>query len=308
MLIKTIDKDKCTSCMACEAICTNSRVIEKGADGYPEFVRDMACIYCGHCFAVCPEQAISFGFAGGSPDEKTAEGRPIDYPKGMPDAETMEDFLFSVRSDRLYSDKPVEKEKIEKVVEAMMRASSAGNEQNKRYYVFTDGAKLAEIEKMQKEYYHKLLQKFNSPLAIKMTAYSISKNAKSKDIPFKQLYKQNVELLSSGSLLDNSDVSYLKGAKVLILMTYEDKSGMHKAFYKGDVRIAGTYGMLMAKALGLGSCWMGLLEIAMGKDKKIAEFMKIGSGEKVGGALILGYSDTKWVQIPPRGPAKLVWQ
>ena len=83
---------------------------------------------------------------------------------------------------------------------------------------------------------------------------------------------------------------------------------MHKPFYKGDIRIAGTYGILMAKALGLASCWMGLLEIAMGKDKKIAKFMKIGEKEKIGGALVLGYSDTKWNCYPPRGPSKVLWQ
>jgi nitroreductase len=313
----------------------------------------MACIYCGHCFAICPEQAIAFEFGAGAMEEKpagvgvsddaagtaftgsgaeeeksagskaatdglifvgsgaeemAAPGRAISYPGGMPDADTISDFLFSARADRLYSDKAVEKEKIEKVVEAMMRAPSGGNEQNKRYYVFTDGAKLAEIEKMQKEYFHRLLQKFNSPAARRMAALSVTMSAKNKEIPFKALYKQNLEIISSGSFFDNSAVSYLKGGKALIVITYEGKSGMHKSFYKGDVRIAGTYGILMAKALGLASCWMGLLEIAMGKDRKIGEFMKIGEKEKVGGALILGYSGTKWVSCPPRGPAKITWQ
>jgi nitroreductase len=83
---------------------------------------------------------------------------------------------------------------------------------------------------------------------------------------------------------------------------------MHKSFYKGDARIAGTYGILMAKALGLASCWMGLLEIAAEKDKKIYAALNIENGEKIGSSFVLGYSDTKWVQYPPRGPAKIVWQ
>ena len=64
----------------------------------------------------------------------------------------------------------------------------------------------------------------------------------------------------------------------------------------------------MAKALGLASCWMGLLEIALDKDRKIGEAMHIASHECVGGALVLGYSDTDWVSYPPRGPAVPVWQ
>ena len=310
MISKRIDREKCTSCMKCEEICTNSKVIAAGADGYPEFARDMACIYCGHCFAICPEKAISFEFtdSGEANEKKWAGGEPIVYSDNALNEEEIKNFLFTVRSGRLYSDKPVEKEKIEKVIEAMMRASCAGNEQNKHYYVFSGKAKVAEIEKIVKEYYHRLLQKYDSPLARKIAAYSVTKSAKSKEIPFKTLYKQNLEIISSGSFFDNSSMSYLKGANVLIVIAYDNKSGMHKSFYKGDARIAGTYGILMAKALGLASCWMGLLEIAAEKDKKICAALNIASGEKIGAAFILGYSDTNWVQYPPRGPSKIVWQ
>ena len=310
MITKTIDKEKCTSCMKCEKICTNSKVITKAEDGFPSFANNLACIYCGHCFAICPEHAISFNF----PEDRSeglleiAKGREIAYENGIPAPETIENFLFSIRSDRLFSDKQVEKAKVEKIIEAMMRASTAGNEQNKNYYVFLDKEKIAEIEKLTKDYYQKVLQKFSNPISLRLAAFFESQNNKSKEVPFRTLYKQYLKILSSGSLLDNSEVSYLKNAKALVLMTYNNKSGMHKSFYKSDIRLTGLYGILMAKALGLASCWMGLLEIAMGKEKMIAEYMNIGRKEKVGGALIFGYSDTKWVSYPPRGPAKIIWQ
>jgi len=309
MVKKTIDKEKCTACMRCEDICANSHVITKGEDGYPAFTNELACIACGHCYAICPERAITFTFSPGmDPAEVTAPGAPILYPNGVPDAETIGTFLFSSRSDRLYADKPVEKEKIEKVIEAMMRAPSAGNEQNKHYYVFADPAKIAEIERLQKAYYRTVLNKLNTPLARRSTALMISMNAKKTGIPFRTRYKNALAIVSNSSLLDNSAVSYLKGAKVLLVITHDNKKGMHQSFYQGDIRIAGTYGILMAKALGLATCWMGLLEIAMGKDKKIGEAMHIDSHERMGGALVLGYSDTQWVCYPPRGPAVPVWQ
>ncbi len=309
MVRKTIDKEKCTACMRCEDICANSHVITKGEDGYPAFTNELACIACGHCYAICPERAITFTFNPGmDPAEVTASGAPIQYPNGFPDADTISSFLFSSRSDRLYADKPVEKEKIEKVIEAMMRAPSAGNEQNKHYYVFADPAKIAEIERLQKAYYKTVLNKLNSPLAKRSTALMISINTKSTGVPFRTRYKNSLALVSNGSLLDNSNVSYLKGAQVLLVITHDRKKRMHQSFYQGDIRIAGTYGILMAKALGLASCWMGLLEIALDKDRKIGEAMHIASHECVGGALVLGYSDTDWVSYPPRGPAVPVWQ
>ena len=309
MVNKTIDKEKCTACMRCEDICANSHVITKGEDGYPAFTNEMACIACGHCYAICPERAITVTFNPGiDPAEVTPPGAPIQYPNGFPDADTISTFLFSSRSDRLYADKPVEKEKIEKVIEAMMRAPSAGNEQNKHYYVFADPAKIAEIERLQKAYYKTVLNKLNSPLAKRSTALMISINTKNTGVPFRTRYKNSLALVSNGSLLDNSNVSYLKGAQVLLVITHDRKKGMHQSFYQGDIRIAGTYGILMAKALGLASCWMGLLEIALDKDRKIGEAMHIASHECVGGALVLGYSDTDWVSYPPRGPAVPVWQ
>jgi nitroreductase len=270
----------------------------------------MRCIYCGHCFAICPEQAISFQPApiGDKQGKKWAECAPIAYPDAILDEDKIKDFLYSVRADRLYSPKPVEKEKIEKVVDAMMRASCAGNEQNKHYYIFTDSTKIKEIESLQKQYYARLLKIYDNPLAKKMAALSLSLSSKEKEIPFKQRYNANLKILSESSVFDNSNLSYLKGASALIIITYDNKSGMHKSFYKGDARIAGTYGILMAKALGLASCWMGLLEIAAEKDKKIYAALNIENGEKIGSSFVLGYSDTKWVQYPPRGPAKIVWQ
>jgi nitroreductase/NAD-dependent dihydropyrimidine dehydrogenase PreA subunit len=309
MVSKTIDKEKCTGCMLCEEICANSHVITKGEDGYPAFTNEMMCIACGHCFAICPERAITFTFSPGTDQaEVVAPGAPIQYPNEFPDADTIGTFLFSTRSDRLYADKPVEKEKIEKVIEAMMRAPSAGNEQNKHYYVFTDPAKIAEIESLQKAYFRAVLNKYNSPLAKRSAALTISMNAKGSGVPLWTRYKNNLALTNNASFSDNSSVSYLKGAKVLLVITHDKKKGMHQSFYQGDIRIAGTYGILMAKALGLASCWMGLLEIAMGKSKKIGEAMHIGSHESMGGALVLGYSDTQWVGYPPRGPVTPKWQ
>ena len=310
MISKIIDLEKCTSCMKCEAICTNSRVIEKNDDGYPVFAHDARCIYCGHCFAICPEKAISFqnSSSGDIHEEIWTDGDLISYPDSGFNEDHIRNFLYAMRSERLYSEKPVEKEKIAKVIEAMMMASCAGNEQNKQYYVLTDSAKLGEIEALQRQYYAKLLKMYDNPFAKKMAALAVSLSSQNKTQPFKERYAANLKTLSEGLTFDTSKTSYLKGASALIVITYDHKSGMHRSFYKGDATIAATYGILMAKALGLASCWMGLLEIAAKKDQKICEALSLASGEKIGAAFILGYSDTKWVQYPPRGPAKIVWK
>jgi len=52
---------------------------------------------------------------------------------------------------------------------------------------------------------------------------------------------------------------------------------------------------------------MGLSEIAFNKDKKIKAKYGITDNERVDGIIAFGYTDSKWKQIPLRGPVKTIW-
>jgi len=60
---------------------------------------------------------------------------------------TVEEAIKSRQSVREYADRPVEKEKIEAVVEAARLAPSAGNRQEWRFVVVTDGATRQKMSK-----------------------------------------------------------------------------------------------------------------------------------------------------------------
>jgi nitroreductase len=55
------------------------------------------------------------------------------------------DLILSRQSDRKYSDKPVEKEKLERIIEAARMAPSANNEQAWKFIVVTDRELLVKI-------------------------------------------------------------------------------------------------------------------------------------------------------------------
>ena len=55
------------------------------------------------------------------------------------------DAIFHRTSVRKFLDKPVEKEKIEKILRAAMAAPSAKNQQPWEFYVVTDKEKLVEL-------------------------------------------------------------------------------------------------------------------------------------------------------------------
>ena len=105
-----------------------------------------------------------------------------------------------------------------------------------------------------------------------------------------------------------SSLSYLKMAPALILITRGKKNNrMHKSFYRGDACIAATYGIFMAKALGLASCWIGLLQIALSQNKQLGALLGLKPGEQLDAVVTVGYSDIAWHRLPPRGPVEVTW-
>lgn len=319
MFSKSIDFGKCTGCMQCQGICTNSQVIVRNDEGKPEFRYESKCIFCGHCLAICPEGAITFtplqdlnakdGFYFAETAEQNQSLPPLS-------AESVFDFLGSTRSNRIFKDQPVEHEKLETIVDAMVRAASAGNEQNRNYYVLSNPETLDQLEKALAAHFEKKLRSFRSPVSQTVFAYFGALRAgkqnmgtiETTQMPFRKRYRLMRSVLKEALPEPGSPFSYLKQAPVAILITEGKKdNSMHKAFYRGDACIAATYGVLMAKALGLASCWMGLLEIALSQNAGLGQWIGLKPGERTLAALVVGYSDIVWHRLPPRGPVEITW-
>lgn len=52
---------------------------------------------------------------------------------------------------------------------------------------------------------------------------------------------------------------------------------------------------------------MGLSEILFNSEPTLKAEYGIPKGERVDGIVVFGYSTVDWKRIPPRGPAKVVW-
>ena len=92
-----------------------------------------------------------------------------------------------------------------------------------------------------------------------------------------------------------------------IVTSNTDAPGMHKDFHKSDVTIAITYGTVAAEHRGLATFWIGLAEIAFKAERRLGSEYAIPRNERVDGIVAVGYSGSKWMQLPPRGPVKAVW-
>ena len=143
MSLLIVDETKCKQDGFCVRDCPRSLIRLKGKESYPQLVPggDQDCIICGHCVAVCPHGAMRHArlpFEDFSPIQKA---QVIDEAKAV-------QFLRSRRSIRLFKDKPVEKEKIQGLIEIARYAPTAGNSQLVEWLVFSDRNTVKEFAKL----------------------------------------------------------------------------------------------------------------------------------------------------------------
>lgn len=90
------------------------------------------------------------------------------------------------------------------------------------------------------------------------------------------------------------DPFFFKAPHILIL-----HSNNHWDTINGTIAI--TYGMLYAETLGIGSCWIGGIQMFLNEKKEIKEKL-LGIKDKICGFMILGYPSVKYYRAPPRPP------
>jgi Fe-S-cluster-containing hydrogenase component 2 len=149
-----IDETKCKKDGICVRDCPMVVIKQKDGDGFPEIVPggEDICNSCGHCVSICPQGALSHARV---PIEKS--------PLIEKDLEVSEDqavqFLRSRRSIRFFEKKPVEREKLKRLIEIARYAPTGGNLQLVEWVVFTDEDKIRTIAERTVEWMRKVLAK-----------------------------------------------------------------------------------------------------------------------------------------------------
>jgi MinD superfamily P-loop ATPase len=136
MSIVGIDEEKCTNCKQCIRECGRG-YFYLDDEGQVLFNNTIGCNICGHCIAICPDNAII------TKDLEDVE--TIDSNEKIVDSENLLKLLRSKRSIRRYKNKKVPKELIEKVFEAMRYAPSASNARLWRYVILSDQDKIQQL-------------------------------------------------------------------------------------------------------------------------------------------------------------------
>jgi nitroreductase/NAD-dependent dihydropyrimidine dehydrogenase PreA subunit len=286
MKIVGIDKDKCNGCGLCERECAANRITVSNVGAAEYNDPEGWCTGCGHCVAVCPQDAVIYE---GEETAREVKGDGFAF-------EDIRDLLLSKRSVRWYSDKDVSDKDIGRILEAIRSAPSGHNAQTCEYAVVKD----PQIRKMLSDAVIESFRSFKTVVKLRMLLK-----------PF--ISKAFFEYLNdpgTASGIDAMISEYEAGkdnicfnAPAVILVHVPDMGGLSYV----DPAIAFTYGMLAAHGLGIGSCWMGFIMITLKKHKKILKNLNIEKGSFIAGAMSLGYPLHAYRRVPVRNPLKAEW-
>jgi len=269
-----IDPDKCKKDGICVAECPMAIIQLDADEGYPRLIpgTEAVCLRCGHCIAVCPHGALqhaSIPMEGCFPLVKELT---INHKEAV-------QFLRSRRSVRLYRDKPVEKEKIQTLIEIARYAPSAANRQMVNWLVITDPEKIHQLAELTVAWMRFILEK--APEAARPPYFPAIVTAWDKGMD-----------------------RVLRNAPVLLVAhaPKEAPNGMV------DLTLSLSYLELAAPTLGLGTCWAGMLQGALLSRPEIKTALGLPENHPHHYPMMLGYTKLKYYRLPERKPPRIMWQ
>lgn len=287
-----IDKTRCTGCGRCVEVCKDFSLVIKDKKVEQSDSVIFGCVGCGHCMMICAHQAITIDGRCTSADEL------IDLPKQehCPSFEAITNLYNRRRSVREFKDIPVERELIEKVINAAQSAPMGLPPSDVRVLVFDNKQKVRRFAKDFCQYTKKISWMTSRWFITMMRPFW----GKENDEIFKHFVRP---CLSKYNEYMDKDIN---------IVNYDAPVAMY--FYgspysdPADPIIAATYAMLAAESLGLGTCMLGAVHplIQNGPEaKKFREQQGIRNKSKEGLFLVMGYSDVKYVKSIQRTFAEI---
>jgi nitroreductase/NAD-dependent dihydropyrimidine dehydrogenase PreA subunit len=284
-----IDNDKCMKCGMCAVECP-TEVIAEVAD---EVALQNAerCIFCGHCKAVCPEDAITI------PSLNNHEFMAMSDSDVDIDPERLLNFFRFRRSIRQYKNRPVETEKLEKIIEAGRFSPTGSNLQHIGYVVVNTPEKMKYIGELTTN----ALVKYSERVERMIEEKASSGAALSAEDINQQNYA--VGMRNIKTLFEQGTDRLTWNAPAMII----EHSPAHVYTGSVDAGMAGMQMTLMAQSMGLGTCYIGLIPMAMALSKELRTYLKLPPANHALVVFVLGYPDVSYQRVVARQPAKIEW-
>jgi nitroreductase/NAD-dependent dihydropyrimidine dehydrogenase PreA subunit len=283
----SVDEDVCRRDGLCAQVCP-TRVFTHREGAPPEIGNEALCCLCGQCLAACPSGAISHSRLDTSRFEKITDRRPVE-------ATALGQLLRQRRSVRVYKEKEIPRELFEQIVEVGgfgPTGSHGGEGWVRRVTVVTGREDMKRVADLTCEYMKQLCDLLDG-VVVRMVA-RWSEGPRSGRLMLPDMRMRLAE--------------YEKGRDVI---TY----GAPAALFVHCPRVSPTPQtdcdnvmypmMLMAHALGLGTCWNGYLSRAasgykIGKLTALRELLELPDHHDVYAAATVGFPALRLHSVPQR--------
>lgn len=289
----TIIQDDCTLCGLCEEVCP-IRIMKMNEEADISLRQDRLhlCIKCGQCMAICPFQAIRV--AGLSYDEDF-----FSLPAGPAAELPFHEMIKTRRAVRAFKDKPVPRELLEKIVEAISFAPPSFTPLKTELVVVADTAVIRQALPEMIKVYDGLLKAMSNPIGRFIVH---RKNGAEK---FNVLENHVVPLMKSRlpELKQGVEDTITRYAPAMIIFHAHKDAENHET----DLIIATTYGLLAAHALGLGGTPIDLIPPAIQNSPTLRKLFSIPEDNNPVAALILGYPKYRYQRGIKRTLKRVTW-
>jgi nitroreductase/NAD-dependent dihydropyrimidine dehydrogenase PreA subunit len=283
-----INSETCRKDGLCVRICP--KVFTEDSKGaVPNVTRPELCNECGHCLLICPAQAITH--------EAIHPDRVRDVQKDLLPSYSQVDALIKARrSIRNFSEEPVEKELIEKVIDAARFAPSAKNTQSSHYTVIRDAALLRRVASATAEWLGRSAAKLRNPVIREL--YLLRGITTREEIG---RWIGQFELIARN--MKNGIDTILYDAPVLIVFHADRRV----RFAEANANLALHNATLAACSLGLGSFYTGYVVSACLHSREIPDTIRIPRRHTVYAGMTLGRIGMGFSRWIDRDPARINW-
>lgn len=276
-----VDETRCKGCGLCVEVCKDFSLEIRDGKCRLSSTPVFGCIACGHCMAICQNDAIRVTGRFLSPEDLF----PLPAREAAASYDGILNLLQRRRSIREFKDKPVEPEVIRQILDAARTAPMGLPPSDVRVLVLDSKEKLDAFSKDFCDYLVKLGWMTSGWFLTLMRPFW----GKANDELFRGFIRPLFRIYT-GSM--QKGINYV---------TYDAPAGIY--FYgspysdPADPIVAATYAMIAAESLGLGTCMIGGIHpfIQSGSAaRKFREEHGIRYKSKEGLFVILGYPRVKY--------------
>jgi nitroreductase/NAD-dependent dihydropyrimidine dehydrogenase PreA subunit len=288
-----IDSKTCKACGICGHVCprhvteTIEREGEKVTSVSPE--RLDLCMGCGHCAAVCPNSSIQ------------VDGLDLEEFRPLRELEIDEDQLLSLmeqrRSIRRYTDKPVPRDMLDRIIEAAHRAPTGTSRRSTGVIVIDKPELLKALSNLIYNLYESLDKVLGNPIA----RFFVKRRVGRKMLETLEDFVMPGMRWYIRWYRENRSDEVLRDCPALMLFHSPVREPMGEA----NCVIAAFHAVFMAEVLGIGTCFNDLIPPACNRVPEIRRLLDLPEEREVYASLTLGYPKYQFKRIIPRRLAEV---